>query len=342
VNARTDLCFRVIGFVVFVVPGILLAIGGAVFDGQSIDEPPGLVRGFDARSGRLLWTWDLLQPLSRKKPLNPGETYPRNNPNAWSVFSADPVLGLVYVPTGNVPPDYYGAQRTAAGNRYSSSIVALDASTGDVRWSFQTVHHDLWDLDIPAQPVIVDFPLDDGTVKALIVPTKRGEIFVLDRLTGKPLIPVVERPVPQGGAPGELLSPTQPFVSGFPTFAPPHLREADMWGMSILDQMLCRITFRQRRYDGQFTPISLQGSIGFPDVFGVINWGSVAVDPERQLMLVNASWMPYLTRLISRSEADRLGLHPATGVPLGEKSAPHSIWLYPQAEQPSLAAGLLS
>ena len=139
-----------------------------------------------------------------------------------------------YLPTGNVPPDFFGGFRSPEQDRYPSSIVALDAATGDVRWSFQTVHHDIWDYDIGAQPVLLDFPLEDGSLApALITATKWGDVFVLDRRTGEPLTAVVEKPVPQNPVEGEFLSPTQPFSVGFPSFAPEDLSEAKMWGSKI-------------------------------------------------------------------------------------------------------------
>ena len=292
-----------------IVIGDTVVLGGAHADNQSTDEPPGVIRAFDARSGQLLWVWEVLEENPRK-PLQAGGTYARNTPNAWSIFSADTELGLVYIPTGNTPPDYFGGLRTPAQDRYSSSIVALDVATGAVRWNFQTVHHDLWDLDIAAQPVLVDIDTPQGKRAALIAPTKRGEIFLLDRRTGEPLLPVVEKPVPQGTVKEEWLSPTQPYQPDFPSFAPSDLTEEAMWGATLVDQMMCRIKFRQHRYEGQFTPPSLQGTIAYPSFYGVINWGSVAVDPERQIMIVNSSKLPFMSTLIPRHEADALGVKP--------------------------------
>jgi quinoprotein glucose dehydrogenase/quinate dehydrogenase (quinone) len=285
-----------------IVAGVAI-VGSFVLDNQSNDEAPGVVRAYDVRTGELRWAWDVISPAGRAT-LAPGDTYPRNTPNAWTVFSADPDLGLVYVPTGNTPPDFYGALRRPEQNRYSSSIVALDVGTGDVRWSFQTVHVDVWDFDIGSQPVLTDFKTDLGTVPALIAPTKRGEIFVLDRRNGSPLAEVVERRVPQNAAEGEKLSPTQPYSIGVPSFAPRDLTEARMWGATPLDQLWCRIQFRRHRYEGQFTPLSTQGTLVYPSSFGAIDWGSVSVDPERRLMIVNSTALPYLDTLIPRERAN--------------------------------------
>jgi quinoprotein glucose dehydrogenase/quinate dehydrogenase (quinone) len=284
-----------------VVAGVAV-VGSFILDNQSNDQAPGVVRAYDVRTGELRWAWDVISPTGRPAPA-PGESFPRNTPNAWTVFSADPELGLVYVPTGNTPPDFYGALRRPEQNRYSSSIVALDVQTGDVRWSFQTVYVDVWDFDVGSQPVLTDFRTDTGRVPALIAPTKRGEIFVLDRRTGVPVAEVIDRPVPQDPPEGERLSPTQPYSIGMPSFAPRDLTEARMWGATPIDQLWCRIRFRSHRYEGQFTPLSTRGSIVYPSSFGSIDWGSVAVDPERRLMIVNSTALPYVDTLIPRARA---------------------------------------
>lgn len=277
-------------------------VGGFVLDNMSVDEPSGVVRGYDALTGRQLWAWDSGRPETAG-PWQPGEPYTRGSPNAWSLFSADETLGLVYVPTGNATPDYYGGQRSAALDRFSSSVVALEAATGKLRWAFQTVHHDLWDYDVASQPVLVDLPVDGATVPALIQPTKQGEIFLLDRRTGQPLSAVEERPVPQGDVPGERYAPTQPASVGMPSFTPPPLTEADMWGATALDQLWCRIEFRTLRYQGNFTPPGLDASLAWPGNNGVMNWGSVSVDEARQLLVVSSSYMPLMLQLIPRAKA---------------------------------------
>ncbi len=285
----------------------VVVVGSFVFDNQSTDEPPGVVRGYDVRTGELRWAWDVLHPEALP-PLQPGETYPRNTPNVWSIASADEALGLLYLPTGNTPPDFFGGHRSAAQDRFGSSVVAIDINSGNVRWHYQTVNHDIWDYDIAAQPVAFQWNDAGRSVPALLVPTKRGEVFVLDRATGVPLTEVQELPVPSGAAAGEWLAPTQPFSTGMPSFAPADLEEASMWGATPLDQLWCRIEFRRARYDGLFTPHSTQGAIVYPGAFGVINWGSVSVDPSRNLMLVNTSYLPWYQKLIPRDQADELGI----------------------------------
>jgi glucose dehydrogenase len=223
-------------------------------------------------------------------------------------MSADETLGLVYAPMGNATPDYWGAHRTPESEKFTSAVVALDAETGALRWLYQTVHHDVWDYDVASQPTLVDLQVGGQPVPALIQPTKRGQVFVLDRRTGRPLKEVVERPVPQGPAPGDWLSPTQPFSTGMPDFAGPDLTEKNMWGLTPLDQLWCRIKFRQARYDGPMTPPGIRPSSTFPGYLGGIDWGGVSVDPVRQIMIANWSRMPNYIRLIPRKEADAMGL----------------------------------
>lgn len=284
------------------VVGDAAIVGGFVLDNMSVDEPSGVVRAFDAATGRQIWAWDAGRP-EEAGPWQPGESYTRGSPNAWSIFSADEALGLVYIPTGNATPDYYGGQRSAALDRFSSSVVALEAATGKLHWAFQTVHHDLWDYDVASQPVLVDLPIDGAVVPALIQPTKHGEIFVLDRRDGRSLAAVEEQPVPRGDVPGERYSPTQPASVGMPSFTPAPLTETDMWGTTPLDQLWCRIEFRKLRYEGKFTPPGLDASLAWPGNNGIMNWGSVSVDEARQLMVVSSSYMPLLLQLIPREQA---------------------------------------
>ena len=287
--------------------GDIAVVGSFIMDNQSTQQPPGVVRAYNVYTGELIWAWDVLQETAHP-PLQEGESFPRNTANVWSVISADEALGLVYLPTGNVPPDFFGGFRSPDQDRYPSSIVALEAATGNVRWSFQTVHHDIWDYDIGAQPVLLDFPMEDGSfAPALITATKWGDVFVLDRRTGEPLTEVVEKAVPQHPVEGEFLSPTQPFSVGFPSFAPEDLSEEKMWGSTIFDQLWCRIAFKERRYEGLFTPQSLQGTIQNPGNFGAVDWGSVSIDTERHLMLVNSTGMPFVQVLYTREQADALG-----------------------------------
>ncbi|MEM7079486.1 MAG: membrane-bound PQQ-dependent dehydrogenase, glucose/quinate/shikimate family [Pseudomonadota bacterium] len=281
-----------------------VVFGGWVVDNQEVEEPSGVVRGFDPLSGELLWAWDMGRDDTGLPP--EGESYTRGTPNVWSLTSADDELGLVYVPTGNATPDYFGGHRSDAMEKYASSVVAIDATTGKARWHFQTTHHDIWDYDVPSQPTLVDVPVDGVVRKALIQATKRAEIFLLDRETGEPLASVEERTVPQTTAPQEWTSPTQPFSTGMPSFAHPRLTGADMWGLTPLDQLVCRIKFARLDYDGPLTPPSIRGALYYPGIAGGQNWGSVAVDVVNQLMVVNTLHMPFEVRLIPRDEADQM------------------------------------
>ena len=288
-----------------IVNGIVI-VGGWVMDNQEVGEPSGVIRGFDAVDGSFTWAWDLDKPGYHGEPAE-GQTYSRGTPNSWAPMSGDEALGLVYIPMGNSTPDYWGAHRSPQSEKYSSSVVALDSRTGAVRWHFQTVHHDLWDYDVPAQPTLADFPVGDKTIPALIQPTKQGQIFVLDRRTGKPLTKVFEKPVPQGPSAGDFLSPTQPFSVGMPDFDNTVLSEKLMWGATPLDQLWCRIRFKGARHDGPFTPPGTQPSVFYPGTLGGVDWGGISIDPQRQLMVVNWNRMPIYMRLVPRKDAAGIG-----------------------------------
>lgn len=283
----------------------VIVVGGWVMDNASADEPSGVIRAFDVETGKLRWAWDAGNPGNRDGPPE-GRSFTRSTPNSWAPMSADAELGLVYVPTGNPTPDYFGGHRNAASEKYGSSVVALDVVTGAPRWSFQTAHHDLWDYDIASQPTLFTFNGKTGPVPALAQPTKRGELFVLDRRTGAPLTAVTERAVPQNGkVPEDRLSPTQPFSTGMPSFAGERLTERDMWGITPIDQLWCRIRFKRLRYDGPATPPGLDWSILYPSIGGGMNWGGVAFDPERRIMIVNSLYYATLLSLVPRAQADR-------------------------------------
>ncbi len=305
-----------------------LIIGGAVNDNYSIHAQSGVIRAFDARTGTLLWNWDSGNP-DETAPLAPGETYTTNSPNSWSVFSVDEGLGLVYIPLGNQVPDQLGMGRSPSVERFSSSIVALDIATGQVRWVRQTVHHDLWDMDVPAQPVLFDLTRPDGTVvPALVGPTKQGDIYVLDRRSGEPIIPVREVPAPGGTIPEDFSAPTQP-ISDL-TFSPPPLRERDMWGITLFDQLACRIEFHRYRYEGRYTPPSVQGTIVYPGNFGVFNWGSVAVDPERQVMFGMPTYLAFISRLVPAAEIPPKGNEKGSEQGLNRnEGAPYGVYMGP-------------
>lgn len=277
----------------------VLVVGGTVLDNVTTTEPSGVIRGFDVETGELLWHWDPARP-DDDAPLQPGQTYSESSPNVWSIMSVDEALGLVYLPMGNPSPDQWGGNRSEAVERVSSSVVALDLATGRLRWVFQTVHHDLWDYDVPSQPTLVDLTINGATVPALVQATKQGELFVLDRRTGEPVHEVREVPAPQGAAEGDFTAPTQP-VSAV-SFGPAPLTGASMWGATMFDQLGCRIALHRLRYEGRFTPPSTQGSLVYPGNFGVFNWGGIAVDPVRQVAFTTPTYLAFTSLLVPRPD----------------------------------------
>jgi quinoprotein glucose dehydrogenase len=313
-----------------------VVLGGWVTDNQHLGEPSGVIRAFDAATGAFAWAFDMGRPKEHGMPPQ-GEQFTPGTPNSWAPISADETLGLVYLPTGNAVPDWFGGMRRPFDEKYSSSVVALDANTGAVRWSFQTTHHDLWDYDVPAQPTLYDMPTPAGRIPAVVQATKRGEIFVLDRRTGRPITRVEERPAPTGAVPGEHVAPTQPFSTGMPSFAGPRLTEATMWGVTPLDQAWCRIQFRRSRYDGPVTPVGLdRPAIVSPGYTGGMDWGGVSIDRQRDIMIVNSMRVAVRGRLVPRRQADRLGVkaisanvHGDVGGMAAQAGTPYAVDLAP-------------
>jgi quinoprotein glucose dehydrogenase len=218
----------------------------------------------------------------------------------------DTALGLVFVPTGSAAPDFFGGERPG-DNRDANSVVALEAKTGRVRWSFQVVHHDLWDFDAASQPVLLTVPRGGRDIPAVAVATKMGHVFILDRASGKPLFPVEERPVPASDVPGEHASPTQPFpVLPRPLFDHP-LRREDIWGISEEERSACLAQFDRMRSGPMFTPPSLQGTVAMPSYGGGTTWGSATWAPERHLLLLNQLRLPFWVRLSPRAPGDSRG-----------------------------------
>jgi len=291
-----------------IVRGVIIT-GHQVLDGQRRDAPSGVILGYDAVSGKLRWAWDMGKPeLNGVPPAD--QTFTRSTPNMWTTASGDESLGLVYVPLGVTAADYWSTGRSEAEKKYATSLVALDVNTGKPAWHFQTVHNDVWDYDLGSQASLVDFPTGSGITPALILPSKRGEIFVLDRKTGKPLVGVEERPVPQGGLEPEQRAQTQPY-STYATLRKPVLTEKDMWGMSPIDQMICRIQFKSADYRGDFTPpTDTPHWIEYPGYNGGSDWGGVAIDAKRGIIVANYNDMPNYNRLVPREEADKLGWAP--------------------------------
>nr|WP_231736694.1 membrane-bound PQQ-dependent dehydrogenase, glucose/quinate/shikimate family [Sphingobium sp. CCH11-B1] len=287
-----------------IVRGVIVT-GHQVLDGQDRWAPSGVIRGFDAVTGRLRWAWDMMHPDWNGYPPK-GQTWARGTPNMWTIASGDEALGLVYLPMGNAAADYYSSLRRPQEKAFATSLVALDVTTGKPRWHFQAVRNDVWDYDFGAQATLVDYR---GT-PALVLPSKQGDIYVLDRRTGQPLTPVGEIHAPGGGVEPQQRAPTQ-RVSLWHTLRKPDLTEKDMWGMSPIDQMICRIQFRKAAYRGFYTPPEAERhSIEYPGYNGGTDWGGIAVDPRRGVIVANYNDMPNYNRLVPRAEANRRGWAP--------------------------------
>ncbi|HKS54228.1 MAG TPA: pyrroloquinoline quinone-dependent dehydrogenase [Steroidobacteraceae bacterium] len=292
----------------------IVIVGSAVGDNGGVEMPRGIVRAFDVRSGKLLWSWD---PIATLRPTGAA--------NAWSALSIDAGRGLVFVPTGSASPDFFGGER-AGDNKYANSLVALRADTGALAWAQQLVHHDLWDYDVPAQPMLIDIERDGKSIPAVVQATKTGMLFVFDRETGEPVFEVVERPVPQSDVAGETISPTQPFPATPALVSQAAVTPHDAWGLTFYDRGNCRDLIARYRSEGIFTPPSLRGSILSPGYAGGVNWGSTAFDSERQLVIAAVNHVPMVVTLVPRDQLDamkRSGAWPdsdfaaQTGTPYG-------------------------
>jgi quinoprotein glucose dehydrogenase len=287
-----------------IVDGIVV-VGSAIGDNRAVESELGIVRGIDARSGREIWRWDPI-PRDAGDPAyatwHSDEAARTGSANAWAPLAADPELGLVYVPTGSASPDFYGGERRG-DNLYANSLVALRAATGEVAWYRQLIHHDVWDYDLAAQPTLVDLDHDGETIPAVVQGTKTGFVFSFDRATGDPIFGIEERAVPQGGAAGEHLSPTQPF----PLAPPPIARhdvitEDDAWGMLFFDKRACRRKIARLRSQGIFTPPGPEGTVELPGYGGGINWGGLAFEPDTQTVVTFSMDVPMEVALIPRGD----------------------------------------
>ncbi len=280
-------------------------VGSSIGDGRAVLEELGTVRAFDARSGSPVWSWDPI-PRDASNPVykewSAASATTASAANAWAPLSVDAVRHLVFVPTGSASPDYFGGERPG-DNRWANSLVALDADTGTLRWGRQLVHHDVWDYDVASQPTLVDLVHDGRPTAAVIQATKTGFLYTFDRDSGTPLYPIVEKPVPQDGVPGEHLSATQPFP-----VAPPALtRQApvttdDAWGIAWFDTRGCRQRIAEYRSEGMFQPPSFKDSLMQPGNAGGSNWGGIAFDPQRQVAVANTMNLPFVVALVPRGK----------------------------------------
>jgi quinoprotein glucose dehydrogenase len=300
----------------------LVITGSSMGDNRAVTVERGIVRAYDVRTGKLRWTWDPIAPWAY-------QTNPRTGAgNAWSTLSVDPEHGLVFIPTGSASPDYYGGVRKG-DNKWANSVVALKASAGEFVWGFQVIHHDLWDYDVASQPAL--FSWKDGT-PAIAITTKTGRVFVLNRLTGKALLPVDEEAVPKSDIPGEESWPTQP--NSHISLVPEKISPEDAWGKDPQERQWCEEKMKAARSGVIFTPPSLEGTLVFPSNVGGVNWGSSAYDPQRHLLFADTNRLIILAKLIPRdkfqdaranaTDSDRLHGEFArqTGAPFGMYRTP--------------------
>ena len=283
------------------VVGDRVVAGGAVSDNRRVDAPSGVVRAFDVRSGEQLWANDLAPPDFdyNSEPVS-DEGFALGTPNVWGTMVADQARGLIYLPTGNPSPDYYRSGEPDM-DYYGTAIVALHTDSGEVAWHFNTVINDFWDFDVGGQPSLVDLDIDGESVPALIAGTKMGFIFVLNRETGAPVVDVEYQPVPVEGPLAAQLSPVQPFPPAAYRVAP-EVTAADAWGMTPIDEGECEDILSSARTGPIYTPVTEDWTVVAPSNLGGINWGGVAVDPNRQVIVARSSNVPFLVRLIKRDE----------------------------------------
>ena len=306
----------------------LIVVGSAIGDNRGVELERGIVRAFDARTGAQRWSWDPI-PTAPTEATHRGWTEQSaqrtGGANAWSMLSVDTGRGLIFVPTGSASPDFFGGERPGLNN-YANSLVALRADTGELVWYRQLIHHDLWDYDLAAQPMLIDIERDGKAIPAVVQATKTGMLFVFDRETGEPVFEIVERPVPLSTVAGEAASPTQPFPATPALVSHAAITPQDAWGLTVIDRARCRELIGKYRSEGLFTPPSLQGTILSPSFAGGVNWGSLAYDHERQLILAAVNHLPMVATLVPRDRFEPMrksGSYPdsefarQTGTPYG-------------------------
>lgn len=300
--------------------GDLVVVGSAIGDNGAVELERGVVRAYDAVTGKLRWSFDPI-PQTEKDPARKtwaGDSAVKTGAaNAWSIISADAERDLVFIPTSSPSPDYYGGERKG-DNARANSVVAIKASTGKVVWHFQIVHHDLWDYDVASQPMLVNLKRGGKDIPAVVIGTKMGMLFVLDRRDGKPVFPIEERPVPQTDVPGEQSSATQPFPKLPRPLVPHQLKPEDAWGLNDKDRAYCRDKIASLRNEGIYTPPSLKGSLVIPGNVGGMNWSGMSYDPTRNLLFVNTNILPFEVKLIPRDEYNKMRETGATNRVKGE------------------------
>jgi quinoprotein glucose dehydrogenase len=316
--------------------GDVAVFGSSISDSIRADSVSGKVRAIDVRSGATRWEFDPV-PRDPNDPAAPswhGDSAKfTGNANVWTMMAVDEERGLVYLPTTSPSNDFYGGTRPG-NNHYADSLVALRGATGEMVWHYQIVHHDIWDYDLPAQPILIDLPRNGATVPAVVQLTKQGLIFVFNRETGEPLFPIEERPVPQGAVAGEWLSPTQPIPTKPPALVAQGIGPDDAWGFTPIDRAMCRRKIESLRHGPLYTPPSLEGTIFMPSALGGANWGGGAYDPERHLLVVNTQHIASILKLIPTGKQgsdaagmQSLGAHTdiVTGVGFPQRGAPYAV-----------------
>ncbi len=301
-------------------------VGSAISDNARVIAPSGAVRAFDARTGESKWSFDPIPRGAEATADWQGAAPPvEGHANVWAPMSVDRDRGLVFLPTSSASPDFYGGLRPG-DNRHANSVVALDGETGAVRWSFQTVHHDVWDYDVSAQPGLYSVWKNGAWRDVVAQVTKMGLVFVLDRETGEPFLPVEERAAPQTAVDGEVLSPTQPFPVLTPPVVPNRVSPADAFGLTIFDKRACARLIRNSQSEGLYTPPSTQGTLIYPANSGGANWGGAAYDAARNLLVVNMSNIAHHVQLIPEKDVPEMTrvfheseVSPQTGAPFGMK-----------------------
>jgi quinoprotein glucose dehydrogenase len=288
----------------------LVVVGSSIGDNGRTNKPSGEVRAFDARTGAMRWAFDPV-PQDPSDPHYSSWGGPNGHntgaANVWSVIGVDSARDLVILPTTSPSPDYYGGERLG-DNRYANSLVALRGSTGKVVWEFQTVHHDLWDYDNASPPALITITKDGRKRDVVVEATKTGQLFVLDRDTGKPVFPVEERPVPRSDVPGERSWPTQPFNTVIAPLTPQGIDSTDIWSDTPEGLAACRAMTRSLRNDGMYTPPSLRGTIQRPSNVGGAAWGGVAFDPRTNTVIVPENRVPSMVQLIDSARYMRDGV----------------------------------
>ena len=294
-----------------VADGVIM-VGGKLNDNLTTGEASGVVRGYDARTGQLLWAWDASRGAKDSSPLPEGQNYAIETPNFWGTAAYDAKLGIAYFPTGNQTPDFWTGNRHSYSDEYNDSVVAVELKTGKEVWHFRTANQDQFDYDVSSQPILYDMPGKDGSITPVLIQlTKRGQVFVLDRRDGKPVIPVENRKVSTDAMPGMRVAETQPYSAI--SVGTDALKESDMWGASIFDQLYCRIQFKKMRWEGEFTPLSdKQRTLIYPGYYGGFNWGGGAIDASTGTLIVNDIRMAQWGQFIKREDADARGLQATT------------------------------